>query len=281
MLTIFIMYSTDRRSQLENTISCLKDMKYYDQCQKVLVVDGKPNEVFNDFDMISVPRVGGKFSWSNMWAAGVGVSRHPVVLYLDSDRLLPNNYLELVLDNIKDDVFLFTSLHFMVLRDIPVEDCKLFLNSPLDSVLYDDKFVGKLEFEPRFCNPVNGPGKNVMSGNTAFTKKTFLELGGVDPWYCGHGAYADTDFHRQAAKAGCQFVDLKATELHYHHTKLSEHKTELDNNTLFRLGLDNFIYYSVKWGVSLTVAEDLAFGCSIINPQSYVADRVKAIKEIE
>ena len=33
-----------------------------------------------------------------------------------------------------------------------------------------------------------------MSGSVAFTKKTYIRLGGVDPWYRGHGAFADTDF---------------------------------------------------------------------------------------
>jgi len=280
MLSLFIMFSNDRWKQLDMTISCLKDMKLYDKCQKMLVVDGKPNKVVDGFDAIRVPRLNNQFSWANMWDAGVATAKYPVILYLDSDRLLPAYYLESVLDSVRDDVFVFTSRHFMVLGDISIENCKQFLKSgQQDGVFIDERFVGHLKYEPRFWQPVHGPGKNVMSGNTAFTKKTYLRLGGVDPWYRGHGAYADTDFHLHAAANGCEFVDLEVPELHYHHTKLDDKKLELDEISLYRLGLDNFVYYCHKWGLPMALAESLAFRCRILQPTKYIKDRLKAILE--
>ena len=280
MLSLFIMFSNDRWKQLDMTISCLRDMKLFDKCQKMLVVDGKPNKLVPEFDYIRVPRINNQFSWANMWNAGVATAKHEVILYLDSDRLLPTYYLENVLDTIRDDVFVFTSRHFMVIKEVSIENCKQFLKSrQQDGVFIDDRFVGHLKYEPRFWQPVHGPGKNVMSGNTAFTKKTYMRLGGVDPWYRGHGAYADTDFHLHAAANGCEFLDLEAPELHYHHAKLDEKSLELDEISLYKLGLDNFIYYCHKWGLPMALAESLAFRCKILQPVKYVKERLKKILE--
>lgn len=279
MVSIFIMFSNDRFKQLEMTISCLRDMNLYSKCQKTLVVDGKPNRLVDDFEIISVPRINGQFSWANMWNAGVAVAKNEVVLYLDSDRLLPIDYLESVLDVIEDNAFVFTSRHFLIISETSIEKCKAFLADKQDGVLLNDDYVGHLRYEPRFGNPVDGPGKNVMSGNTAFTKKTYKSLGGVDPWYKGHGAYADTDFHLQACVSGCHFVDLESVELHYHHAKLDNRNIELDDISLYRLGLDNFIYYCDKWGLPMALAENLAYKCRILQPTKYVKGKLKELRQ--
>lgn len=274
MITIFIMYSNDRKEQLDKTLHFLRKMKHYKACQKVLVVDGKTEATVPEFDVINVPRIKGQFSWANMWDAGVAVARNPIVWYLDSDRLLPSNYIELLLENVRDNSFVFTSRHFMVKRELTLELCELFLQ---DGFTNDDRFLGRLQFEPRFATPPVGPGKGVMSGNTAFTVDTYCKLGGVDSWYCGHGAYADTDFQMQAAIKGCTFVDLKVPELHYHHHKLDENKVELDKMSLWRLSLDNFIYYCLKWNIPLEHAIEQAFECNIMKPKKYVEDRAKTL----
>lgn len=277
MISIFIMFSNDRVPQLENTLSCLRDMPQYESCQKTLVVDGTPMVLVPGFNTIAVPRINEEFSWSNMWSAGVCCAQHDIVLYLDSDRLLPTNYLELVLSKVKDGVFAFTSTHFMMLQDLDIEECKKLLQNPRPGIFTEPPYLGVFRYEPRFHNPVTGPGKNVMSGNTAFTKKTFLSLGGVDPWYRGHGAFADTDFHMHAAKAGCQFVDLNVPELHCKHPKLDENDLEVEEKRLRLLGLDNFIYYCNKWKLPLSLAESVGFNCGISDVHKYVRNRLKHI----
>lgn len=279
MVSIFIMYSNDRRAQLEMTISCLRDMPGFDKCQKLLVVDGKPESFFPDFDWVCVPRLKGQFNWAAMWEAGVASAKHDLIWYLDSDRLLPANYLQLIISEMRENAFLFSSFHFWALQNMSLELCKEFLARDLEQgVFVDEKFIGKCRYEPRFIEPPKGPGKNVMSGNTAFLKSTFLKLGGVDPWYTGHGAFADTDFHMAATQAGCKFIDLKAPELHYHHAK-KDGVVEVDEITLRRMGLDNFIYYCNKWGLPLVCAEALAYQCSILQPKKYVKRKLNEIKE--
>lgn len=260
------------------TISCLEDMPLYKECQKTLVVDGLIDVVPNGWRAIEVPRARGKFCWGDMWDAGVATARHENIIYLDSDRFLPQDYLQLVEKYVEDDVFLFTSNHFMMKKELGLEECKEILRSSQDGVLTDDHYLGSVRFEPRFEHPVHGPGKNVMSGSTAFTKKTYRRIGGVDPWYRGHGAFADTDFHFSAQMAGCKFVNLGLLELHYPHPKRGKDDKELGKMTLCKLGLNNFIYYCDKWQLPMILAENVAHECGLKRPAVYIQKKLKEIK---
>lgn len=281
MLSIFIMYSTDRAKALEYTLSCLREMPLYDESQRTLVVDGKVDAIPSDWEHVQVPRSDGKFCWGRMWDAGVCTARNEQIVYLDSDRLLPKNYLQLVAKKVKDDLFLYTSKHFMMTRELSVASCKKFLENrnPM-ALLGHDEFLGSAKYEPRYGDPVHEPSKNVMSGSTAFTKRTYMRLGGVDHWYCGHGAFADTDFHLQAATGGCEFLDLELPELHYPHNKLGVDSKALDNQSLYMMALDNFIYYCSKWGLPMALAEGLAHRSGVKRPSNYVDKKLKSIKAI-
>jgi hypothetical protein len=269
MISIFIFHSPDRINALRATISCLEEMEFYEKCQKTLIVDEKTDYIPLNFDLVRVPRVNNRFNWSRMWEAGVLTSKHSISLYLDSDRLLPRNYLSLVLENIQENSFVFTSRHFMMMREIALEECKDFLQRSQEDLFKDTKYFGKLRFESRYKEPITGPGKNVMSGNTAFYKSTYFKIGGVDPWYEGHGAFADTDFHLKAANCGCKFIDLESTEIHYMHKKL-ENNNALTEDELHKLSLDNYIYFCKKWSLPMVLAEDIAYKIKIENPKEYV-----------
>ena len=279
MLSIFIMYSVDRREALNATISCLEGMDLYDTCQKTLVVDGKMDFFLPDWEIIQVPRVGDDFCWGRMWDAGVCTAKYEKILYLDSDRLLPKSLLIDVNEQTQDDRFLFTSFHFQMLKKMPVEDCKKFLETMHEYGSFtDDRFMGNLKYEARYQEPIHRPGKNVMSGSTAFTKNTYFRLGGVDHWYCGHGAYADSDFHYAAAVGGCEFLDLRLPELHWPHEKIQGGDV-LKEQELWLLSLDNFIRYCVKWGIPMAAAEDLAYRSGIKKARHYVKERQDFLRQ--
>jgi len=276
MLSIFIMYSTDRFEALDYTISCLKDMKLYKESQKTLVVDGKIDKIPKNWEVVQVPRFNNKFCWAKMWDAGVLTSQNEKIVYLDSDRLLPSNFLELIYENLEDNLFLFTSFHFMMQQKISLEKCKKILNSSAEQ-FKEELDLSFLRYEPLQAEPFHGSGKNVMSGCTAFTRKTYLKLGGVDHWYCGHGAFADSDFHMQAASAGCEFVDLQIPQIHFIHKKLDNNQNSLKDKDLWLLSLENFIYYCQKWKLPMALAESMAVRCDIKNPHSYVSKKLKQI----
>ena len=277
MISIFIIFSNDRVEQLQTTLSVLEQMDGIDYCQKTLVVDGKPEVLVPGFETISVPRIRNGFCWSDMWNAGVCSARFDTVLYLDSDRLLPSNYLRLIEEKIQDDTFLFTSRHYMIKSTLQIDEYQSFLEDPRSERITELPYLGCLLYEPRHRLPFHGPGKNVMSGNTAFTRNTFFRLGGVDPWYCGHGAFADSDFHMVAAQGGCKFVDLEVPELHCGHFKIDDRNEVIPNSSLYLLGLDNFAYYCNKWGLPINLVENLAFSAGVKDARKYVRSRLSQI----
>jgi len=117
-----------------------------------------------------------------------------------------------------------------------------------------------------------------MSGGTAFTRTTYFKVGPVDPWYRGHGAFADTDFHQKAFIAGCKFVDLKIPELHLHHDRIDGERS-LDHMEYMRLGLNNFIYYVRKWGLPKMYAEDMAYKLGVFQAKKYVTERFAQLED--
>lgn len=271
------MYSIDRSEPLDYTLSCLRDMYFYEDCQKTLIVDGKIDRIPEDWEVLQVPRLNGKFCWGRMWDAGVFSAQFEKVFYLDSDRLLPKNFLKLINEKLEDDLFLFTSMHFAMHQILPIAHCKEILSQETAEEMINAALLGSLRYEVRHAEPYHGPGKNVMSGSTAFTRKTYMRLSGVDQWYCGHGAFADSDFHMQAALAGCRFLDLELPEIHYPHNKLGENKNPIEDKELYRLGLDNFIYYCNKWRLPTVLVESYAARAGISRPASYIARRSKEI----
>jgi hypothetical protein len=271
------MYSVDRAEALEHTLACLRDMPLYENCQKTLIVDGKIDKIPPDWEALQVPRIDNKFCWGRMWDAGVFSSRFDKIVYLDSDRLLPKEYLQLVNENIEDDVFIFTSIHLMMKKHLSIERCKKILVDFPQKHIHGNFSLDEFQFETRHAEPYHGPGKNVMSGSTAFTRKTYFRLGGVDQWYCGHGAFADSDFHMHATLNGCSFIDLAIPELHYPHFKLGAENDPIRDRDLWLLGLDNFIYYCNKWHLPIALAESLAIQSGIKKSASYVNKRSKEL----
>lgn len=271
------MYSGDRFKPLEYTISCLKDMPDYEDCQKTIIYDNRIDLVPEGWNALLVPRINGQFCWANMWDAGVASSKHQIIWYLDSDRLLPPDYTTHIIENCTDGRIIFSTRHYMMLREMDLEQCKQFItdDDPMKYLLGDDEKC-YIQYEPRFKDMIHVPGKNSMSGNTAFTKNTYYRLGGVDHWYCGHGAFADTDFHTLAHLAGCKFIDTQATELHYIHKKIQDDHV-LDEMELRKLTVDNYVYYCRKWGLPITMAESLAFESGIEKPEKYVGKKWKAL----
>lgn len=275
MISIFIMYSGDRAKPLVYTIDFLRKMPQYKSCQKTILYDTKIDFVPDGWTPILIPRVNNEFCWASMWDAGVASARNDIVWHLDSDRMLPSNYIDVMLPYCQDGTFVFSSMHFTMLEEMEFDDCVKFVNGgdPTEWLLGEKGYV---RYEPRFKDIIHGPGKNSMSGNTAFTKSTYYRLGGVDRWYRGHGAFADTDFHTTAHLFNCEFIDTKLTELHYFHEKKQDDRS-LSEVELRKLSLDNYIYYCHKWGLSRDLPESLAYESGLDKPIKYVAKRWKEL----
>ena len=68
-------------------------------------------------------------------------------------------------------------------------------------------------------------------------------------------------------------------ELHYPHTKNDQDGKIIDYDKLKMMSLDNFIYYCIKWGLPLTLAENVAVKSKIKDPKKYIAEKSKLLRK--
>ena len=73
-------------------------------------------------------------------------------------------------------------------------------------------------------------------------------------------------------------MDLELPELHLPHDKLNDDNTKVKNKDLWKMSLDNFIYYCLKWGLPLILAEDMASRGGIKRPAAYVGKKAKEFR---
>ena len=266
------MYSPDRKQYLEKQLFFLRKMDGYDECQKLLVCDGPCNIHPDDFErIIEVPRSNG-FNWSKAWQTGVEASKFDTILYLDSDRIFPKHYLSEIKRAIHNDngCFAYTPNLFTIEKYPGTEAIEELLKLEPTELMKFANTKG-LMFEPRFSKPTHFPGKNAMSGSVAFTKETFKKSGGVDPWYEGHGAFADSDYFMQTYKSGFTFFTLPhIPEFHFGHTKRDSNNNILSDKEIAKQGLNNFIYYCNKWNIGFEKPVVVARNIGIESPSSYV-----------
>lgn len=272
MISLFIMYSPDRLPQLRTMLRCMEDMDLYHECQKIIVADEVCNVQPDGFDVVVVPRPTGQFNWSAMWKAGVEECKFENILYLDSDRILPKNYLTLVHENMAPGRSLFCGSLFNFKDYHDPEVILGYRDLDLQDILCDwEKYKLVFDYDPRWRLPIHGPGKGPASGNMAFTKADFWKVGGVDPWYEGHGAYADTDLHKSLHEAGVEFHDLDVPEFHLRHPKLGEDDEELTMKDIEVLSLNNYVYHCHKWSLGYNQPRMIA---SWLNLSRDFVDRV-------
>jgi hypothetical protein len=213
MLSIFIIYSNDRKRQLDITVSCLQEMDGYAHCQKILCVDGYCDISVPNFDVICVKRNKDFFNWSSMWNASISISKFDNILYLDSDRILPKNYLTKVVSRLEDDKFIYSKVLVRLNKFYELETVKQVRDNPnKHRNLWDVDF--RLPHPPSLA--VLSLGKNPMSGNTAFTKATWVKTGGIDAGFEGWG-FPDTEYYLRTWKMGMKFETIDCVELHLHH----------------------------------------------------------------
>lgn len=214
MLSIFVIYSLDRLKQFEIFYECLKEMPGYEKCQKILVVDGESSNVTPpDFEIVYCKRPNKYLNLASAWDLGVKHSIHDKIWCLNPDRILPTYYLESLGKEIEDNCFVFSSQIVSVIENEDLQTIRKYREDPyLHWVQYEQDY--------RIPHPPNmefvSMGKNPMSGNTGFTKKTFIKSGGLD--YNLEGPkLADTDYYYKTYINKYKFKTIQCLELRLKH----------------------------------------------------------------
>lgn len=236
--SLVILYSNDRRQQLERSLALWQDVAGYDDCEKILCVDGIADWRPEHFQVIEIPRRGKHYCWADTLNTGVKAAKHPFVFYFDADRIVSTDFLTRGLDILQvKDGFVFAKKLFSVKLNLDEEDLRMVRDYPMG---HTDLLIG----DHRTLDPLDMGRKNPFAGGVGFRRETFLEYGGFDPRFVGWG-YPDYDFfmnvHRRAPHA---FYPLDAVELHQHHG-YSVTKRELELQNLW-----NCAQYVRKWEIT-------------------------------
>jgi len=270
MLTIFILYSNDRKKETETTISCLSDSPEFENCQKILCSDGKSNFHPQNFTVLEVERpITGLYCWANMWDTAVEESENENILYIDSDRILPVNGLSTVIKSIKPNVFSFPKNLYSFKNKQETNKVKNVRDNFKHNIdlLFPDQRIWSSAWDAV-------RRKNPMSGCVAFSKTTFLKSGGLDKMYQGWG-YPDTDYFEKITRIKMKVEPMNMTELHLHHTY------SVNKRRLKLMNLWNGCLFCKKWGFKIhprlhNLADELTIPIRIVIESNDLKQFLKA-----
>ena len=264
------MYSNDRTEELLKTLECMRDMDFYEECQVMLCVDGKfCNISSNGLEIVFIERPeSGLFCWAKCWDICVEKSICDKILYLDSDRVLPKNYLQIINDCLEDGMFMFPGSLYSLKERVSSDVLRAIRDKP-------EEYTSLLKEDHRVDHPSKAIcRKNPMSGCTAFTRKTFVDSGGLDWGFQGWG-YPDTDYFRKTYQMGFKFNSIDCVELHQKHDYVGGVRTLRLHN------LWNGMRYVKKWELDIpeyfySECRDLGVNLKLVEKYSDVASFASA-----
>ena len=150
------------------------------------------------------------------------------VVVLESDRILPKGYFELVAQELKPKM------------SITCKHMKKLTKTASDDQIKNNEF----EYNDEYRSEENHIGvRNMWSGNTAFWRDDFFEADMMDEGYIGYG-WADSDMTNKMKEIGVKSIFRPETEIHLWHPPQTYGKTNQK-----RLFLKNGLRYCRKWNV--------------------------------
>jgi len=240
MFGIIILYSPDRLKQFKQMFDCLCDMDNISKCKIIVCVDGKSNIDFAE--TIEVNRKTNFYCWADCVEAGLNFLENEKILYLDSDRILPIDYLNTILPLVDDKSFVFPKHLMQFHSDEELSTIKKIRDNPgsLNHLYRSDPRI--------YSNPIDAVRKkNPMSGCVAFTKKCYVESKGFDSSFQGWG-YPDIDYFMSTYQQGYKFTPVDCVELHLSHPYVDYESDIFHNRSMVRLmGLWNGVKFCKKW----------------------------------
>ncbi len=232
-LSVFVLYSPSRRRQFDQFYRLFTRCQRYSDCQKLLICDNSTDVDPPDYQTIIVPRAGTFFCWSDAWAAAMAVVQSQKVLYLDCDRILPDWYLQKLIDTLGDHEFVYPQRLWNFNTDMPDEIL-------LDQKALLTKFKETWRLERLTAEYIDLPCRGPLSGTTAFTTKTYEIIGPLDRNYVAWG-YPDLEYQEVAKSKGCIFRPIDTEVLHL------AHDYEMNPDLFYAVNAWNGVRFFKKW----------------------------------
>lgn len=263
-VSIIIYYHSSRLNNLKQMLRLLYARETFASVYFELIL------ICQDNDNSTFPYPGVKhfnlnldtYHKSKMCNFGIKQASHEWVCILDSDRILPINYLcDLLLKVKKGNVYTLKN-HINLKRDYTDEEI---INNAVD-------------FEIDFRHPYNHAlhRKNMFAGNTLINRDDYSIMGQMDEDFIGYG-FADNDASYSAVKAGLREVFNEGIEMHLFHPPSLCVENKLIENRTHWLGI-NGIRFCNKWDLPVD-AKTIVFYNQVKNNQTKLEPLL--VKELE
>lgn len=227
--TLVIPFCENRTSNLLQTLRFFykRNKNLAAQSELILVCQNAFDKKDINFDFKTIKifelRIS-NYCRAKMCNIGVQASNNDIVILLDSDRILPENYFENVCSKIRKKQCISTFNLWQIEKEVD------------DSEIDSEHFPCHADYKS-VRNEMHRKG--MFSGNTVVFKEDYINAGMMDEGYIGYG-YQDVDFERKMIISGSEMIFGSEKELHLCHSKDSEasKKTVL-----------NGIKYCQKWNL--------------------------------
>lgn len=174
----------------------------------------------------------GTYFRARMTNIGVQFASHPILILIDSDRILPKNYFAEVCQSLCKKQVVTTEQHYRLSKPYSNEDIE------------SGEVIKGRDFRSRTNELFR---KNMFSGNTIMWKKDFIRCGGMDERYIGYG-FCDTDMTKTVETSGLDLVFLDKEELHLDHSREIIWKGQIYSDLKIITTL-NALRYCQKWKI--------------------------------
>lgn len=229
MISFVFYFHSSRINNLKQTLRLLlKREKSVGEV--ILVCNDRTEESFEGCDLHNMEME--EYNKPKMCNFGVSKASEDLIVLLDSDRILPSGYFDKLNLELKRGQF---------------ASCKKMLN--IKSECSDEQIESEdFEFaEEERSMTWEIRRKNLFSGNTAFFKRDYLDVGGMDESFVGYG-FADNDMTLNVMSKGMTPIWSDSPEYHLYHEKLVMEHGKLVDFVQYRktsqLNLNRFLK---KW----------------------------------
>lgn len=223
--SVVIPFCNQRLDNLYQTLRFLSQEKIASECELILVCQSFYEGVIRGFHSLKILNLNLNDYWrAKMCNEGVKNSQGSIIILLDSDRVLQENYFTKVCNEIKKNQCITTQNHWRLMCDVS------------DEQILTNKYIAR--YEPKSVD-MDMHRMSAFSGNTVFFRDEYLDVGGMDESYIDYG-YQDIDFSRTMMSKGKNIIFLQDKELHLFHQKSDDWKY---------MTVANGIKYCKKWGL--------------------------------
>ena len=261
--SLVVLYSEDRRSQFLNSVECWGDCAGYASAQKILCVDGESDISIEGWTILKIGRAGDFFCWADSINKGVGGASEEIVVYMDSDRIVPTCWFSecCSLLSVDKNRFLYPSRLYSLKSHVGVDA----LREIRDNVGSNERLLTP---DHRQDDPKVYGRKNPFSGCVAFGRSAFFDCGGFDGRFVGWG-YPDYDFMMKVKTRGLPVIPIDASELHQRHEYAIERR-------MFRMhNLYNLRQYVEKWDLPRDHLERVAESIGVDRRHLYGSESLR------